>query len=65
MIVSYGVGNGNSFRVISAILMIGERIRWDVCSDLGSDFHAKRVDPERRKRAHIHQLETLGYKVTI
>ena len=21
--------------------------------------------PERRKRAHVHQLEALGYKVTI
>jgi transposase len=34
-------------------------------TDLGPGFHANRVDPERRKRAHIHQLEALGYKVTI
>ncbi|MBV8996665.1 MAG: hypothetical protein JO287_23845 [Pseudonocardiales bacterium] len=34
-------------------------------TDLGSDFYDKRIDPERRKRAHIHQLEALGYKVTI
>ena len=34
-------------------------------AQLGSDFHDKRIDPERRKRAHIHQLEALGYKVTI
>jgi len=34
-------------------------------TDLGSDFHDKHIDPERRKRAHIHQLEALGYKVTI
>ena len=27
-------------------------------SDLGSDSHAKRLNPERRKQAHIHQLET-------
>jgi transposase len=33
--------------------------------DLGSDFFDKRIDPERRKRAHIHQLEALGYKVTL
>jgi transposase len=34
-------------------------------TDLGSDFYDKRIDPERRKRTHIHQLEALGYKVTI
>jgi transposase len=33
--------------------------------DLGSDFYDKRIDPERKKRAHIHQLEALGYKVTV
>jgi transposase len=33
--------------------------------DLGSGFYANRIDPERRKRNHIHQLETLGYKVTL
>jgi transposase len=31
----------------------------------GSDFYNKCIDPERRKRAHIHQLEALGYKITI
>ena len=34
-------------------------------TDLGSDFYDQRIDPERRKRAHIHQLEALGYTVTI
>ena len=34
-------------------------------TDLGSDFHDKRIDPERRKRAHVHQLEALGFKVTV
>jgi transposase len=33
--------------------------------DLGSDFYATRTDPERRKRAHVRQLEDLGYKVTL
>ncbi len=33
--------------------------------DLGPDFHVKRHDPERRKRAHIGQLEALGYTVTL
>ena len=34
-------------------------------TDLGPDFFDRRHDPERRKRAHIHQLEALGYKVTL
>ena len=34
-------------------------------TDLGSDFFDKRINPERRKQAHIHQLEALGYKVTV
>lgn len=33
--------------------------------DLGADFYTKRINPERKKRAHTHQLETLGYKVTL
>jgi transposase len=33
--------------------------------DLGADFYTKRINPERKKRAHIHQLEALGYKVTV
>ena len=33
--------------------------------DLGSGFYAARVDPERRKRNHIRQLEALGYTVTL
>jgi len=34
-------------------------------TDLGSDFSGTRIDPERRKRNHIRQLEALGYKVTL
>ncbi|MGH3921785.1 MAG: hypothetical protein ACRDTT_02730 [Pseudonocardiaceae bacterium] len=34
-------------------------------TDLGPDFYDKRTDPERRTPAHIHQLEALGYKVTL
>ncbi|WRL62607.1 hypothetical protein U6N30_29235 [Blastococcus brunescens] len=33
--------------------------------DLGSDFHAKRTDPDRRRRAYVHQLQALGYTVTL
>src|SRR5438067_3865113 len=33
--------------------------------DLGPDFYATRIDPDRRKRNHIRQLEALGYTVTL
>jgi transposase len=33
--------------------------------DLGSGFYDTRINPERRKRNHIRQLEALGYKVTL
>ena len=58
-----------------AIVAIGRSILvivWHLLSDpqahytdLGPDFHDRRADPERRKRAHIHQLEALGYTVTV
>jgi transposase len=34
-------------------------------TDLGPGFFEQRINPERRKRAHVHQLEALGYKVTL
>ena len=34
-------------------------------TDLGPGFFDSRINPERRKRAHIHQLEALGYTVTL
>jgi transposase len=34
-------------------------------TDLGPGFYDQRITPERRKRAHIHQLQALGYKVTL
>ena len=33
--------------------------------DLGPGYYAERIDPERRKRNHIRQLEALGYTVTL
>ena len=33
--------------------------------DLGPDFYATRIDPDRRKRNHVRQLEALGYTVTL
>ena len=58
-----------------AIVAIGRSILvivWHLLSDpdaqfhdLGSGFYAARIDPERRKRTHIRQLEALGYTVTL
>ena len=33
--------------------------------DLGSDFHTRRIDLERRMRNHIAQLTAMGYRVTL
>jgi hypothetical protein len=33
--------------------------------DLGPGFYDNRISPDRKKRDHIHQLEALGYKVTL
>jgi len=56
------VAVGRSTLVIIWHLLADPNARY---TDLGSDFYTKRIDPERRKRAHVHQLEALGFKVTI
>jgi transposase len=56
------VAVGRSILIIIWHLLSDPNARY---TDLGSDFHAGRLNPERRKQAHIHQLEALGYKVTI
>jgi hypothetical protein len=33
--------------------------------DLGPDFFDNRITPERRKQNHNHQLEALGYNLTL
>jgi hypothetical protein len=33
--------------------------------DLGADFYDSRLNPERKKRNHVQQLEALGYTVTL
>jgi transposase len=58
-----------------AIVAIGRSILviiWHLLSDpdsryadLGADFYDTRIRPERRMRAHVRQLEELGYKVTL
>jgi transposase len=56
------VAVGRSMLVIIWHLLSDPTIRY---TDLGSDFYDTRINPERRKRNHIRQLEALGYKVTL
>ncbi|TWF77617.1 transposase [Pseudonocardia hierapolitana] len=56
------VAVGRSMLVIIWHLLSDPKARY---SDLGSDFYDKRINVERRRRNHIHQLEALGYKVTV
>ena len=39
--------------------------RGEVLHPHSSDFYHTRVNPERRRRNHIRQLEALGYKVIL
>jgi hypothetical protein len=56
------VAVGRSILVIIWHLLSDPEARFH---DLGPDFFEHRVDPERRKRNHLRQLEALGYKVTL
>jgi transposase len=58
-----------------AIVAVGRSvlvIAWHLLSDpdasytdLGAAYYDSRINPERRKRTHIRQLEALGYHVTL
>jgi transposase len=56
------VAVGRSILVIVWHLLSDPQARY---ADLGSDFFDRRINPERRKRTHVRQLEALGYKVTL
>lgn len=56
------VATGRSMLVIIWHLLADPRTRY---AELGSGFYDTRINPERRKRNHIRQLEALGYKVTL
>jgi transposase len=56
------VAAGRSLLVIIWHLLAGPTARF---TDPGSDLYRTRINPERRKHNHIHQLEALGYKVTL
>jgi transposase len=56
------VAVGRSILVTAWHLLSDPQARY---TDLGAGFYDSRINPERRKRNHIHQLEALGYKVTL
>ena len=56
------VAVGRSILVIAWHLLADPEARF---TDLGPGFYATRIDPERRTRSHIRQLEALGCKVTL
>ena len=56
------VAVGRSILVIVWYLLSDPETRYH---DLGSGYYDSRINPERRKRNHIRQLEALGYKVTL
>ena len=53
------VAIGRSILVIIWHLLADPDARY---TDLGSSFYETRINPERRRRNHIRQLEALGYK---
>jgi transposase len=56
------VAIGRSILVIIWHLLADPDARY---TDLGSSFCETRINPERRRRNHIRQLEALGYKVIL
>jgi len=56
------VAVGRSILVIVWHLLSDPETRYH---DLGSGYYDSRINPERKKRNHIRELEALGYKVTL
>jgi transposase len=56
------VAVGRSILVIVWHLLSDPGARY---ADLGSDFYDTRIDPDRRRRSYVRQLEALGYTVIL
>ena len=56
------VAIGRSILVITWHLLSDPQARY---TDLGAGFYATRIDPDRRRRNHVRQLEALGYTVIL
>jgi transposase len=56
------VAVGRSILVIVWYLLRDDDTRFH---DLGPGYYDSRINPDRKKRAHIRELEALGYRVTL
>jgi hypothetical protein len=56
------VAVGRSILVMTWYLLSDPEVR---SHDLGSGYYDSRINPERKKRNHIRELEARGYKVTL
>jgi transposase len=56
------VAVGRSILVIIWALLSDEQAQF---IDLGPDYYARRTNPERKVRQHVHELRALGYSVTL
>jgi transposase len=56
------VAVGRSILVIVWYLLQDDAVHFH---DLGPGYYDSRINPERKKRNHIRELEALGYKVTL
>jgi transposase len=56
------VAVGRSILVIVWYLLRDEAAQF---KDLGAGYYDSRINPDRKKRNHIRELEALGYKVTL
>jgi transposase len=56
------VAVGRSILIIIWHLLNDDRAQYQ---DLGADFYDTRIRPDHKRRAHVRQLEALGYKVTL
>jgi len=56
------VAVGRSILVIVWYLLQDDAVHFH---DLGPDYYDSRINPERKKRNHIRELEALGYRVTL
>jgi hypothetical protein len=56
------VAVGRSILVIVWHLLADPTARY---RDLGSDYHANKIDRDKKTRTHIRQLQALGFIVTL
>jgi transposase len=63
------IGKGKALVAVARSILV---IVWHLLADptarfhdLGADYHASRIDRDRKTRNLVHQLQALGHKVTL